>query len=124
MTKPAVSRRQFNRESLISLLTAAAATSVGGLAYAQQSAASTRRGVIRQELPGEPLRELSLVEVTYMPGAGSPAHLHANGVMAYVVSGVIASKVDDGPEQTFRAGEAWWEPPGRSEERRVGKDGR
>jgi len=112
MTKPAVSRRQFNRESFISLLTAAAATSVGGLAYAQQSAASTRRGVIRQELPGEPLRELSLVEVTYMPGAGSPAHLHANGVMAYVVSGVIASKVDDGPEQTFRAGEAWWEPPG------------
>src|SRR5262245_3083235 len=122
MTKSAVSRRQFNRESLISLLTAAAATSVGGLA--QQSAASTRRGVIRQELPGEPLRELSLVEVTYMPGAGSPAHLHASGVMAYVVSGASASKVDDGPEQTFRAGEAWWEPPGRSEERRVGKDGR
>jgi quercetin dioxygenase-like cupin family protein len=48
----------------------------------------------------------------YPPGAGSPPHLHANGVMAFVVSGIIASRVDDGPEETFRAGDAWWEPPG------------
>jgi quercetin dioxygenase-like cupin family protein len=32
--------------------------------------------------------------------------------MAFVVAGAIASKVGDGPERTFRAGEAWWEPPG------------
>jgi hypothetical protein len=32
--------------------------------------------------------------------------------MAFVVSGSIASKVEDGPEQVFRAGEAWWEPVG------------
>ena len=32
--------------------------------------------------------------------------------MAFVVSGSIASKVGDGPEQTYRAGEAWWEPVG------------
>ena len=113
--KSVVSRRQFNRGSLIALLTTAAATSVGGLASAQQPAAagvSTRRNVIKRELPGEPLRVLSLVEVTYRPGAGSPPHLHANGVMAYVVSGAIASKVGDEPEHTFHAGDAWWEPPG------------
>ena len=113
--KSVVSRRQFNRGFLIALLTTAAATSVGGLTSAQQpaaSGASTRRDVIRQELPGEPLRVLSLVEVTYRPGAGSPPHLHANGVMAYVVSGAIASKVGDEPEQMFHAGDAWWEPPG------------
>jgi quercetin dioxygenase-like cupin family protein len=68
--------------------------------------------VIKQDLPGEPPRILSLVEVTYQPGAGSPVHLHANGVMAYVVSGAIASKVGDEPEHTFHAGDAWWEPPG------------
>jgi quercetin dioxygenase-like cupin family protein len=68
--------------------------------------------VIKQDLPGEPLRVLSLVEVTYPPGTGSPVHLHANGVMAYVVSGAIASKVGDEPEQAFHAGDAWWEPPG------------
>ena len=113
--KSAVSRRQFNRASLISLLTTAAATSVGGLASADQraaSGASTRRDVIKRELPGEPSRVLSLVEVTYPPGAGSPPHLHTNGVMAYVVSGAITSKVGDEPEQIFRAGDAWWEPPG------------
>ena len=113
--KSAVNRRQFNRGSVISLLTTAAATSVGGLASAQQppaAGASTRRDVIKRELPGEPLRDLSLVEVTYQPGAGSPPHLHANGVMAYVVSGAIASKVGDEPEQMFHAGDAWWEPPG------------
>ena len=32
--------------------------------------------------------------------------------MAYVVAGTIISKVGDGPEQTFHAGDAWWEPPG------------
>jgi quercetin dioxygenase-like cupin family protein len=32
--------------------------------------------------------------------------------MAFVVSGTIASKVGDAPEQTFHAGDAWWEPPG------------
>jgi quercetin dioxygenase-like cupin family protein len=32
--------------------------------------------------------------------------------MAFVVSGAIASRVDDGPEQTYHAGDAWWEPPG------------
>jgi quercetin dioxygenase-like cupin family protein len=52
------------------------------------------------------------VEVTYPPGAGSAAHLHANGVMAFVVSGTIVSKVGDAPEQTFKTGAAWWEPPG------------
>jgi quercetin dioxygenase-like cupin family protein len=110
-----ISRRQFNRESVISLLAAAAATSVAGLASAQQpagSSASTRRDVIKQELPGEPLRVLSLVEITYRPGGRSPAHLHPNGVMAYVMSGTIVSKVDDAPERIFHAGDAWWEPPG------------
>ena len=55
---------------------------------------------------------LSLVEVTYPPGTSSPPHLHANGVMAFVVSGTVTSKVGDGPEQIFHAGDAWWEPPG------------
>jgi quercetin dioxygenase-like cupin family protein len=55
---------------------------------------------------------MTLVEVVFPPGVGSPPHLHANGVMAFVVSGSIASKIGDEPERVFRAGEAWWEPPG------------
>jgi quercetin dioxygenase-like cupin family protein len=114
MTEPIVSRRSFNRASLVSML-AVAATSLDGAASAQQQAAPgavARREVIKQELLGEPARDLILIEVKYAPGAGSPPHLHANGVMAFVVSGAIASKVNDGPEQTFHAGEAWWEPQG------------
>jgi hypothetical protein len=85
MTEPILSRRHFNHSSLISLLTATA-MSDGTVAAQQQatSQATTRRDVIRQELPGEPLRDISLIEVTYPPATGSPPHLHANGVMAFV----------------------------------------
>ena len=112
MTEPILSRRHINHSALISLLAAAA---LDGTAAAQQHATShavTRRDVIRQELPGEPLRDISLIEVTYPPATGSPPHLHANGVIAFVVSGTIVSRVGDGAEQTFHAGDAWWEPPG------------
>jgi quercetin dioxygenase-like cupin family protein len=115
MTQVTISRRSFSRTSLISLLAAATTTSAAGAAFAQSRptpSASARRDVIRQELPGEPSRDLVLVEVTYPPETGSPAHLHANGVMAFVVSGRIASKVGDEPERTFNTGDAWWEPPG------------
>lgn len=108
-------RRSFSLDSLVSLLAAATTTSVAGAAFAQSQTspgASTRRDVIKQALPGEPPREITLVEVTYPPGAGSPAHSHANGVMAFVISGTITSKVGDEPERTLGAGSAWWEPPG------------
>jgi quercetin dioxygenase-like cupin family protein len=32
--------------------------------------------------------------------------------MAYVLEGAIRSKVNDGPEQVYQAGESWIEPPG------------
>jgi quercetin dioxygenase-like cupin family protein len=109
----ATSRRDFNRDALTSALAAlAAAGADAARAQAPAAGAAGRREVTRQLLPGEPERELILIEIGYPPGAASPPHLHANGVMAYVVSGAIASRVNDGPEETFRAGGAWWEPPG------------
>jgi quercetin dioxygenase-like cupin family protein len=115
MIESEVTRRSFNCASLFSLVTAIATMSPVGVASAQSAATggvSTRREVIKQRLPGEPERDLLLVEVTYPPGTGSPSHLHPNGVMAFVVSGSISSKVGDEPERTYRAGEAWWEQPG------------
>jgi quercetin dioxygenase-like cupin family protein len=32
--------------------------------------------------------------------------------MAIVVAGTIVSQLGEGPEETFHAGEAWWEPAG------------
>ncbi|HLN09431.1 MAG TPA: cupin domain-containing protein, partial [Xanthobacteraceae bacterium] len=114
VTEFALTRRGFSRASLVSLITAAAAASQSAALSAEPTPASTptRRNVIKQALPGEPERDLILVEVTYPPGTGSPPHLHANGVLAFVVSGSIASKVGEEPERTYRAGEAWWEEPG------------
>jgi quercetin dioxygenase-like cupin family protein len=115
METRAQGRRQLGRETLAMVLAAVATSASGFDAFAQSkpsSAGATRREVIKQALPGEPPRELTVVEVTYAPGAGSPPHSHANGVMAFVVSGSVASIVNDGPEQTYHAGDAWWEPPG------------
>jgi quercetin dioxygenase-like cupin family protein len=112
--EPTVTRRGFDYLSLRWLILGALAT-LPGVAAAQPVAernASTRRDVIKQRLPGEPARDISLVEVTYPPGTGSPPHVHANGVMAFVVSGTIVSKVGEEPEQTFHAGDAWWESVG------------
>lgn len=109
MTKANIDRRNINRAALAGLLAAFAASPTSKAAAAAQS---SRRQVIKQKLPGEPAREITLIEVTYPPGAGSPPHVHANGVIAYVVSGTISSQVGDGPEKTYRAGEAWWEPVG------------
>ncbi len=105
-----VTRRIFNSTSFFAL--AAAAVTDETVFTHQSGGGSGRRDVIKQRLPGEPPREITLVEVTYAPGEGSPAHHHPHGVVAFVVSGAIESKVDEKPEHTFRAGEAWWEPTG------------
>jgi quercetin dioxygenase-like cupin family protein len=107
-----IDRRRFNNVSLASVLALLAATKSTTSFAASEGAKSSRRDVIKQTLPGDPPREITLVEVNYPPGTGSPAHQHANGVMAFVVSGSIASKVGDAPEQIYGAGEAWWEPVG------------
>jgi quercetin dioxygenase-like cupin family protein len=109
---PNIGRRDLNRASL-SLLAAVATQALGAATRGGTEAhAATRRKVVQQALPGDPPREIVLIEVNYPPGTGSPAHLHANGVMAFVVAGTIISQLGEGPERTFHAGEAWWEPTG------------
>src|SRR6516165_9096315 len=73
MSNSMVNRRLFNHASLVSLLAAGAGTALNDTISAQRAAvAPTRRDVIRQELPGEPSRDISLIEVTYPPGGGFP----------------------------------------------------
>jgi quercetin dioxygenase-like cupin family protein len=105
-------RRDFSQGAFASALALALSATTASAESKIASGASTRREVIKQALPGKDDQALTLVEVTYGPGASSPPHLHANGVMAFVVSGKIASQVGEGPEKTFSAGDAWWEPPG------------
>ena len=60
------------------------------------------------------LNALVAVEVDYAPGAASPSHTHAKSafIYAYVISGAIESKVNDGAARIYRAGESWSELPG------------
>ena len=58
-------------------------------------------------------KTLSALVVNYAPGAKTPAHRHGQSfVVGYVLEGSIRSKVDDGPEIIYRAGESWIEKPG------------
>ncbi len=57
---------------------------------------------------------LIAVEVDYAPGSASPSHTHARSafIYAYVISGAIESKVNDGETIIYRAGDTWSEQPG------------
>jgi quercetin dioxygenase-like cupin family protein len=67
-------------------------------------------------IPNIPGKSLIAVEVDYAPGATSPPHTHAKSafIYAYVISGAIESKVNNGETRIYRAGESWSEPPNAS----------
>lgn len=62
-------------------------------------------------IPGKSMR---VVEVDYAPGASSLPHTHAASafINAYVLSGEVESKVNDGETRRYKAGESWFEAPG------------
>ncbi|MBD9510507.1 cupin domain-containing protein [Ensifer sp. ENS10] len=64
-------------------------------------------------IPNIPGKTLTALIVNYPPGGASVPHTHAKSsfIFAYVLSGEVVSKVNDGPTQTYRAGESWYEPP-------------
>lgn len=98
------------------ILTAACATVaifVSAAASAHGPGANVKPN-FEQTIPNLPGKSLVAVEVVYPPGAGSPPHMHAKSafIYAYVVSGAVESKVNDGDVHVYRAGESWSEPPG------------
>ena len=69
-----------------------------------------------QAIPNIPGKSLIALVVDYPPGAASVPHVHAKSsfIYAYVISGRIESKVNDGTTRIYKAGESWSEPPGAS----------
>jgi quercetin dioxygenase-like cupin family protein len=65
-------------------------------------------------IPNIPGKSLIVGEVDYGPGDGTPAHMHDKSafIYAYVISGAIESKVNDGETRIYRTGEGFSEPPG------------
>lgn len=74
------------------------------------AAAPVFNGVI----PNIPGKTLMANEVNYGPGEATAAHTHDASafILAYVVSGAIESKVNDGETRIYRAGESFTEAPG------------
>ncbi|TDG27570.1 cupin domain-containing protein [Paracraurococcus ruber] len=70
--------------------------------------------VFDHPLPDLPGRSLRGVLVEYGPGGASPPHDHAPSafIAATVLEGAIRSRLNDGPERVFRAGEHFVEHPG------------
>ena len=70
--------------------------------------------VFDRVLPNVPGKSMKGVLVEYRPGGSNPAHTHPESAFIYatVLEGAIRSKVNDGPETVYRAGESWAEIPG------------
>ncbi|WP_218154763.1 cupin domain-containing protein [Paenibacillus sp. UNC496MF] len=85
-------------------------TKAGAPAHVQ---AETVTPKFDQAIPNIPSKSLIAVEVDYAPGAASSPHTHAKSafIYAYVISGEIESKVNNGETRVYRTGESWFEPP-------------
>ncbi|WP_269759005.1 cupin domain-containing protein [Variovorax sp. E3] len=60
-----------------------------------------------------PGKTMTALVVSYAPGGKTPAHRHGKAfVVGYVLEGAIRSRLDNGKEQVFHAGESWTEAPG------------
>ena len=106
---------QLDRRHSLGLICSAPALAAVGAAGPTDAAEGTSvTPVFAYDLPNLPGQKMTGVLVEYGPGGSSPPHHHTKqgSVVAYVLEGAIRSKVDDGPEKVYRAGESWLEPPG------------
>ena len=93
-----------------------AAIMIAGSAAAHDGRTETVTRKFDQAIPNIPGKSLVVLEVDYAPGAASPSHRHEKSafIYAYVLSGEIESKVNDGETRIYKAGENWSEPPNAS----------
>jgi quercetin dioxygenase-like cupin family protein len=101
-------------KAIVATTCVAFALSMPGTTSADDSKAETVAKNFEAVIPNIPGKSLIAVEVNYAPGAASPSHTHAKSafIYAYVISGAVESKVNDGETRIYRAGESWSEPPG------------
>lgn len=95
-------------------ISVALAFSMTGPVSAHDGEAQTVKKNFEAAIPNIPGKSLIALEVDYAPGAASPAHIHAKSafIYAYVISGAIESKVNEGETRIYRSGEIWSESPG------------
>lgn len=67
--------------------------------------------LMRQPLADQPGTDVVVITVDYPPEGTTPPHEHPGYTYAYVLEGSVESQLDDGPLQTFSAGQMWSELP-------------
>jgi quercetin dioxygenase-like cupin family protein len=97
-----------------SLIAAASLALLGAALPAAAHGPETVTPLFKRTMPNVPGKALIAVEVSFPPGAASPAHTHPKSafIYAYVLSGEIVSAVDDEPPHVYRTGDSWYEDPG------------
>ena len=95
------------------LLGGASAALAQALLSGAQTASGNVKTVFEHDLPDLTLHNwaVTVVEVSYSPGAASAAHRHPGITVAYVLEGEVRSKVGDDPEKTYSAGQVFVETP-------------
>jgi len=101
-------KKMFERRSFLRSL-----GSLLGCALFSNAAKRESKVVFTHDLPGLSLKNWSItaVEVSYAPGESSSAHRHPGITIVYVLEGEVRSKVGDGPEKTYAAGQMFLEQP-------------
>jgi quercetin dioxygenase-like cupin family protein len=101
------------------MMTRMAALALGAsLAAAGSAAGQQMATLLKQPLPLDPGMMVTMVTYDVPPAAagpistaGTPGHRHNAATYAYVAVGAVMSRLGDGPEKRFAAGEAWAETP-------------
>jgi quercetin dioxygenase-like cupin family protein len=92
-----------------------AAVLAGGALAAEPASHNAKVALVYEhELPNVPGKSVRGVLVEYGPGGYSPGHTHAASAFIYatVLEGAVQSQINDGPVQTFTAGQSFTELPG------------
>jgi quercetin dioxygenase-like cupin family protein len=88
-------------------------TSMPGPASAADPTREAVAPAFAYPIANAPGKTMTALVVTYPPGAKTPAHRHGKSfVVGYVLEGAVRSKLDNGEERIYRAGESWTEKPG------------
>jgi FMN-dependent NADH-azoreductase len=108
---------EMNIRTLIAAATLAGLSIIGASQRAFAADATAARETITpafaEAIANVPGKTMTALVVDYAPGGKSPSHRHGQAfVVGYVLSGAIRSRVNDGEERVYHAGEYWTEKPG------------
>lgn len=97
-----------------SLMASAAVIALWAPVVADAGEKETVNQVFDHEISNIPHKSVRSFIVDYAPGGKSPSHTHDKSafIFAYVLEGQIRSQIDNGPVETFEAGQSWYENPG------------